>query len=450
MNVDQFIAELFAEAKKAGFTDYEAYYSGGSSFQCMVFEGEVSDYSVNSTAGLSFRGLLSGKMGYAYTEALDSDAVRMLVHNARENAGIIENEDKQFIFEGSPEYQKVDVFNPALEEVSAKDKIDMALSLERKAKNADPRIETVGYCLVQSGEGESVIRNSKGLNLSHRDNVLIAFVEPVAKKGDKMVDGTAYRITRDFSEINVDDIVAEAVNKAVSMLDARSMPSGNYKVVFENDAAGDMMATFSGIFSAESTQKDLSLLKGRVGQKIASSAVTLIDDPLMPGGFASSPFDSEGVATYSKNVIDGGTLTTLLHNLKTAEKDGVKSTGNASKSSFKSPVGISPSNFYLKPGDKDIDQLLASVGEGLFVTEVQGLHSGANPVSGDFSLSAKGYRISGGKKAEPVEQVTIAGNFYEMLNDIEQVGNDLKFGLPGSSSIGSPSILVKQLAVAGE
>jgi len=170
----------------------------------------------------------------------------------------------------------------------------------------------------------------------------------------------------------------------------------------------------------------------------------------MPGGFASSPFDSEGVATYSKNVIDGGTLTTLLHNLKTAEKDGVKSTGNASKSSFKSPVGISPSNFYLKPGDKDIDQLLASVGEGLFVTEVQGLHSGANPVSGDFSLSAKGYRISGGKKAEPVEQVTIAGNFYEMLNDIEQVGNDLKFGLPGSSSIGSPSILVKQLAVAGE
>ena len=450
MNVDQFIAELFAEAKKAGFTDYEAYYSGGSSFQCMVFEGEVSDYSVNSTAGLSFRGLLSGKMGYAYTEVLDSDAVRMLVHNARENAGIIENEDKQFIFEGSPEYQKVDVFNPALEEVSAKDKIDMALSLERKAKNADPRIETVGYCLVQSGEGESVIRNSKGLNLSHRDNVLIAFVEPVAKKGDKMVDGTAYRITRDFSEINVDDIVAEAVNKAVSMLDARSMPSGNYKVVFENDAAGDMMATFSGIFSAESTQKDLSLLKGRVGQKIASSAVTLIDDPLMPGGFASSPFDSEGVATYSKNVIDGGTLTTLLHNLKTAEKDGVKSTGNASKSSFKSPVGISPSNFYLKPGDKDIDQLLASVGEGLFVTEVQGLHSGANPVSGDFSLSAKGYRISGGKKAEPVEQVTIAGNFYEMLNDIEQVGNDLKFGLPGSSSIGSPSILVKQLAVAGE
>ena len=195
----------------------------------------------------------------------------------------------------------------------------------------------------------------------------------------------------------------------------------------------------------------LSLLKGKLKTKIASDIVTLIDDPLMEKGLASIPFDDEGVATYTKAVIGEGILNTYLYNLKTAKKDGVESTGNASKASYASPIGTSPSNFYIKPGNNDIDELKKLLGKGLLITEVQGLHSGANPVSGDFSLGAKGFLIKNGLIERPVEQITIAGNFYKILLDIVDLGSDLKFGIPsGSSCFGSPSVIVKEMSVAGK
>ena len=140
----------------------------------------------------------------------------------------------------------------------------------------------------------------------------------------------------------------------------------------------------------------------------------------------------------------------LIYNLKTAKKDGVKSTGNASKASYASPIDISPSNFFIKPGVKSKEELIKTLGQGIFITEVQGLHSGANSVSGDFSLSAKGFEIKDGEKIRPLEQITIAGNFYNMLLDIVEVGADLKFGIPSGGCYGSPSLIVKELSVAGK
>jgi PmbA protein len=448
MNINSFIEKLFEEAKKSEFTDFEVYYAGGDSFHVRIFEGKVNDYSVNTSYGISFRGMLDGKMGYSFTEAFDEDAVKMLIDNALENARIIENDDKQFIYEGSDSYQEMDVYNYGLDEVTPQQKIDAALELEKYAKEGDKSIDSVAYTVMQSGSGEVRIKNSKGLDLSFKDNLLFTYVVPVAKKGDKMVDGSAYEIVTDFSKLDVKKIADEAVENAVSMLDAKPVASGEYKIVFNNEAAGDMISTFAGIFSAENTQKDLSLLKGKENTKIASELITIIDDPLMEGGYVSMPFDSEGVATYTKNVVENGILKTLLHNLKTAEKDGVKSTGNASKGSYKSSISVSGSNFYIKPGEKSFDKLLETVGNGLIITDLAGLHSGANAVSGDFSLLAKGFKIENGKKTDAVEQITIAGNFFTLLNEIEYVGSDLKFGLPGAACIGSPSLVVKSLSVA--
>lgn len=448
MNINLFIDKLFEEAKKSEFTDFEVYYSGGDSFRVKVFEGKVDDYSVNTTYGISFRGLYNGKMGYSYTEAFDDDACTMLIENAMQNAKIIENEDKQFIFSGSKSYNEVNAYNKELDNVGAKEKIEAALSLEKLAKNGHPAIDSVAHTLIQSGSGEIKIKNSKGLDLSFKDNLLFSYVIPVAKKGEKRVDGSAYQIVRDFTELDIENIAKEAVENAISMLDAKPVKSGEYKIIFENDCAGDLLETFSGIFSAENTQKDLSLLKGKENTKIASEKLTIIDDPLMENGYVSSSFDSEGVATYTKSIVEDGVLKTLLHNLKTAEKDGVKSTGNASKGSYKANIGISGSNFYIKPSDKSFDELCKMVKDGLIITELAGLHSGANAVSGDFSLLAKGFKIVNGKKKDAVEQITIAGNFYTLLNEIEHIGNDLKFGIPGASCIGSPSIAVKSLSVA--
>ncbi|HHY15595.1 MAG TPA: TldD/PmbA family protein, partial [Firmicutes bacterium] len=168
------------------------------------------------------------------------------------------------------------------------------------------------------------------------------------------------------------------------------------------------------------------------------------------GPAASSPFDAEGVPTRTKNVLEAGQLKTYLHNLKTAQKDGVQSTGNAARASFKSPVGISPSNFYIKPGDADYQELITELGDGLIIISVQGAHSGANPVSGDFSLGAYGYLVENGKIIRPVDQITIAGNFFDLLEDVEIVGSDLEFGSPGmGGNVGAPSLIVEKLAVAG-
>lgn len=208
-----------------------------------------------------------------------------------------------------------------------------------------------------------------------------------------------------------------------------------------------LLATFSGIFSAENAQEGLSLLTGKEGEMIASLAVTLMDDPLLPDGLASKPFDAEGVATRTKAIIEAGQLNTLLHNRKTAKKQGVPSTGNAGKAGYAGTIRVSPTNLFIKPGECTLLQLEQNLGEGLVITDLEGLHSGANPVSGDFSLSAKGYTVQNGVKKSPVQQITVAGNFYTLLKDIRKVGSDLLF--PGRS-VGCPSVLVDEMAVAGE
>ncbi|MBQ7656835.1 MAG: TldD/PmbA family protein, partial [Clostridia bacterium] len=167
----------------------------------------------------------------------------------------------------------------------------------------------------------------------------------------------------------------------------------------------------------------------------------------LPGGLASQPFDAVGVAARTNAVIENGKLTTLLHNLKTARKAGVKTTGNAANPDYAGAVNVSPSNFFLAPGKKTLKELMQDMGDGLVITEVSGLHAGANPISGDFSLIAQGYTVKDGKKDKPVEQITVAGNFYQLLKNIRAVGSDLTF--PGSS-IGSPSVDVGEIAVAGK
>ena len=178
---------------------------------------------------------------------------------------------------------------------------------------------------------------------------------------------------------------------------------------------------------------------------VAAECVTIMDDPPLEKGGASSAFDGDGVPTRVKAVVDGGKLTTLLHNLKTANKQGVETTANASAGK-----GVSPTNFYFKASDVSFEDMVAKTGDGLLITQLMGMHSGANAISGDFSLAARGFSIKDGKLDRPVDQITIAGNFYTMLKDIEAVGSDMHFGFPGGSCFGSPCVLVKSLSVAGK
>lgn len=450
MKLAEFKDILFEKAKAEGFSEYELYYAGEKGLDVEVFEGEVDKYTVSTNQGLSFRGIYKGRMGYAYTEILDEKAIDFIVKSAKQNAEIIEKDEKEFIYGGGDNYSNFNGYEESLSKVTPKEKIQLAIDMEKEAKllnNLVIRAESE----VQDEESFCRIINSKGLDLCYKSNAAFALVESVVKDGDVMNADYSFKGVREFGRLNAKELSKEAVDKSLAYIGAKSVKSGKYRAAFKNCAAASMLQTFSGIFSADNVQKGLSLLKDKVGETIASKAVSIIDNPLLKEGLKSKPFDDEGVAAYTKEVIKDGELKTLLHNLKTAEKEGVKSTGNASKAGYSSPVEVSPSNFYFENGEKDFDSLLKALKSGILITDLQGLHSGANPVSGDFSLAAKGFLVKDGAIERPVEQITVSGNFYTLLNDVEEAGSDLKFGFPsGKGCFGSPTLLIKEISIAGE
>ena len=447
MELDVFVKSLFKKAKEAGFSEYEVYYVDKESLSISVYKGEVEKYNLNNSYGLSFRAKLGDKIGYSYTEILDEAAIEMLVNRAKENVLAIESEDVQFIYEGDKEYKDISTYSDALENLPADKLIKIALDMENEAKNYCDKVESFSGCAVSYSSGKYGIINSKGLNLHNKSNILTAYVVPVIKEGNNMIDGFGYVVAKSLDEVDAKKIAKMGVDEALSKIGATSVKSGNYKVIINNEAMVSLLSTFAGIFSADAVQKGLSLLKGKEGEVIAANNVNLVDDPHLVDGLASVAFDDEGVATNKTYLIKEGTLESLLHNLKTANKAGVKSTGNGFKNSYASPISVSPTNFYIEPGSKNIEELINLAGNGLMITEFAGLHPGANSITGDFSLVAQGFYIENGIKVHPVEQITVAGNFFNLLKDIEEIGSDLKFPM---SSVGSPSIVIRKLSVAGE
>ena len=447
MELNIFINKLFQEAKNNGFNEYEVYYVDRESLSINAYNEEVEKYNLTTSYRLSFRGKINDKIGYSYTEILDDDAINMLVKNAKESALVIENEDIQFIYEGDKEYAEVNTYYKALENLPADKLIDLALSMEKEAKTLDNRVTSFGGCGIGYSKARYGIINSKGLNLENKSNLLSAYVVPIIKNGEDMHDGMGYVTANSIEDVDPKKLAQDGINEAISRIGGKSVSSGKYKAVINNEAMVSILSTFAGVFSGDAVQKGLSLLKGKEGEIIASKQVTLLDDPHLENGLASVPFDDEGVATKKKDIIHEGKLMTLLHNLKTANKGNTKSTGNGFKNSYASPVGVSPTNLYIQKGEKSFEELLKDVGEGLLITEFAGLHSGANSITGDFSLAAKGFYIKDGKKDYPVEQITVAGNFFDLLKNIDVVGSDLKFPM---SSIGSPSVKITELSIAGK
>lgn len=447
MELNLFVKELFSKAQEEGFSEYEVYYVDRESLSISVYKEEVEKYNLNNSAGLSFRGKFGDRIGYSYTEILDEDAIEMLVKKAKENVLAIENNDIQFIYEGDKEYKEISTYHEELEDIPADKLINIAISMEKEAKKYCNKVESFSGCSVSYSSGKYGIINSKGLNLSNKSNLLTAYVVPIVKDLDKMYDGCGYVVAKSLNDVKPDKIAKMGVDEALSKIGGTSIASGNYKVIINNEAMVSLLSTFAGIFSGDAVQKGLSLLKDKEGEIISADIVNLVDDPHLEDGLASVSFDDEGVATLKTYLIKNGKLNSLLHNLKTANKAGVKSTGNGFKSSYASPISVSPTNFYIEPGINSLEEMTKKINKGLIITDFAGLHSGANSITGDFSLAAKGFYIEDGIKTHPVEQITVAGNFFTLLNNIEEIGSDLKFPM---SSVGSPSIVIKELSIAGE
>lgn len=451
MDLNEFKNLVFTSGEQAGLSDMEIYVARSKNLQIKIYQEDVDDYSLSVEQGVGFRARYGDKVGYAYVETLDQDSVDFLVSGAKANAQIIDSKDEIVFFAGSDNYPEFEAFSEQLANLSPTEKIEFAKDLESHAFAADERVSMVNWAATGYSEGEVYIANTKGLEHSFKNNGAYGLVSAVIKGDEQVKTGSRFIFGTDWSKFNAKKLAEEAVKEGASLLGSSTIKSDDYRVLLRYDVARELLGTFASVFSADNVQKGLSLLANKLGENIASPLVTLVDDPLLPNGGSSAPFDGEGVATKTKNVIERGKLTTYLHNLKTAKKDGVESTGNASRPSFKSTVGIAPSNFFIRPGEKDYPELIKELGDGLIIISVQGTHSGADSVSGDFSLGAYGYLVENGEIVRPVDQITIAGNFFKLLEDIEIVGSDLDFDIPGAfGNMGSPSLIIRNLAVAGD
>ncbi len=450
MDIEKLKELIFEKGKDQGFDEMEVYYENSSSFSCKVFKGEIDNYSISNDGGISFRGVYNKQMGYAYTEKVDESAVKTLIEMAKENAEIIENEEEEIIFKGSKKYETVNSYSNNLANIHIDKKLDFIKELEKEAYSIDKRVVNVNNCMYTNQEKERNIYNTKGLNKDEKSNLGLSYISVIVEENNEVQSASAFRIYKEFEDFDAELLAKQAVDKAISYLGAKPVESKNYTILLENIACANLLESFAGVFYADNVQKGRSLLKDKLGEAIGSTSLTIIDNPFMDKGVASRSFDSEGVASEETSLVEEGILKSLLHNLKTAKKDGVESTGHGYKPSYKGIITVAPSNLYIYPGLNTYEDMLSSMDEGLVITELQGLHSGTNPISGDFSLAAKGYYVKDGKIERPVNQITISGSFYELLENIEAIGEDLKFAMPGASYIGSPSLKIKDIAVAGE
>lgn len=450
MKTQELTEMIFQRGKEEGFGEMELHYESNKKFSCNIFKGEVDDYSIAIDGGLAFRGIYKDKMGYSYTEKLDESSVDTLIAGAKTNAQMIDSNEVEEIFEGSTIYEKIDFYSDDLSRVTAEEKMELLLKLEKEIYGLDKRVKSVDYCLLEDYESEVMLFNTKGLAKAEKSNNMILYVSVVVEANKDVKSSYEILINRDFKKFNYEEIARSVVNEALSHLGAESIASGKYQVLFKNKAAAMLIQAFAGVFSADNVHKGKSLLKNKLGEAIASPLVRIVDNPHLKDGVRSSSFDSEGVATKKNVIVEDGLLKSLLHNLKTAKKDGVTPTGNGYKSSYKGTISVTPTNFYVKAGANTYEDMIKAMEEGIIITDLQGLHSGTNPVSGDFSLAANGYYVKDGAIKRPLNQITVAGNFYDVLKDITAIGDDLRFTYPSSSYTGSPSLKVGSLAISGE
>ncbi len=434
-------------AADKGVGEYEIYYTSSLETSVSGLNKEINSFSTGNSSGICLRLLVGDKMGYASTELMDEAEMRNLVERAVENASSTDKPDENGFFKGSASYEKprmkscTPLDTPALKA--------LALDIMNECYSASDKVGSGTSSTAVSCEMTVALANSHGLDLENKFAVNLAVAKSVVSNKDETQ--ADYCIKALDETVSISEMASEATNGALDKIGAGLVETGKYNVIIDGTSMRSILSVFSSAFSAKSAQMGISLLSGKEGERIAADCITIQDDPMKEGSTVGTPFDAEGVATHKKSVVDRGVLKTLLHNRETAKRAGVESTANASKGSYSSPVGISPYCFYIDAGTLTQDELYERAAEGILVTEVKGLHAGANAVTGDFSLESAGFMIRGGKRAEAVKSFTIAGNFFELLKCVDSLSDEVKFSAAqGFTYFGSPDVLVRDMSVAGK
>lgn len=439
------IGEIALEEGQKHGVQVEAYLLHDRELSIEVVDAKVETLKQADETGMGIRVIKEGRLGFAFTSDLSEQAVKNSVRDAVNISSYTAADEYNRLPENINKYQELDTYDTRTASMSLKDKIEMAMAVEQAARDKDKRIRIIERSGYDDMEYCTLIMNSKGLYAYEKGNFSGIYVFLVAEENDDAQNGFSMMTARKVKDLCPVRVGEEAAQNALRALNARSIQSAHMPVILDPYVSTRFCAIIASMVNAESVQKGKSMFQGKIGEQVASGTCTIVDDAIMEGGIATAQFDGEGTATSKKVVIEKGVLKTFLYDQYTAGKDNVLSTGNGSRGSFRSLPAVGSSNFIILPGSQTPEHMRAGIENGLYVTEVMGMHT-ANPISGDFSVGAAGIMIEKGEFTYPVRGATIAGNMTGFLQNIDAVGADLRF----YGAKGAPSLRLKNLSIAGE
>jgi PmbA protein len=440
------IDHALALAREHRERDVDVLLHRSESLGIKVLKGRVEKVDQSTSQGLGVRVVREGRTGIAFTERLEPDAVEKAFLAARENAALPDATEVVMATElpEVPDPEALGLYNPALDALTVDDLAAFGLETEAAALGADPRVKAVPYTVVQREQGRYTVASIHGLRYSQRSNSVGAYCSAVLEdKGQRKSGGHSWS-SRTWAPEQAAALGREAARRGAALLGARSIPSARLPIVLDEWVAPGLLGMYLGSFSAESAQKGLSRLKGRLGEPIAAADIDLLDDPHRVGAPGSRYLDVEGIATQPLPLIEGGVFKSFLYHVESARKEGRASTGHAGRG-YSGGISTRSHNLVLPTGPHSLEALCALPERCLLVTELEG-GAGCNPVSGDLSIGVQGYLVEGGRRVQPVDAVTIAGNFFDLLRNIRAVGDRYQ---PNLSNRFIPALLVEGLALSG-
>ncbi|MCU1452773.1 MAG: peptidase family protein [Acidimicrobiales bacterium] len=416
------------------------------STEVRVYDGEVESLSSATSAGVGVRVVSGHRQGFAYAGSLDPEVLADTLADARDNAGFA-TEDA-FLGLAEPDgvpVPELDLYREGLAALPTERKIELAAELERAVRAADRRISGVDAADYADALAEGCVVTSTGIRTSSRESSCYISASCLASDGDDTQTGFGFSVGRLPEDLDISVAAGDAARRATRLLGATKPSGGRFTIVLDPFVTAQLIGIIGSTFSGEAVLKGRSLFADRLGEEVGAGAITLVDDPTNPLAYTAGETDGEGLASRRNVLIDAGVLQKFVHNAYSARRAGTTSTANAVRG-FKSTPGVGCRALSLVPGTQSQDELLASVGDGVLISSVSGLHSGVNPVSGDFSTGAEGLRITGGALGEPLREFTIASTLQRMLLDVAAVGADLEW-LPMSAA--GVSLVVRDVTVSG-
>jgi PmbA protein len=436
-------------ATSAGASDAEAWSEGSRSREVRVHAGEVESLTEASGRGVGIRAWIGARTGYAYGTDLSESGLAELAEAAVGAARVADEDESSAAPEPSGEPPQIDgLRDPDVAGTETADVIGLAKRIERVALDRDERVTGVEEVVYVDEDGDAAIATSRGVTGSFGSSVAYSFLQAMATQDSEVQTGLGFGVGRSPRSLDADEIGTEAGDEAASMLGATKPRSRTCPVVLSERVTASFAGFIGGALCADEVQRGRSPFADRLGDELASAAYVLADDGIDPDGLATAPFDGEGTPRERTPLIADGKLLAYLHDSYTARRGEARSTGNASRASYRSPPSVSPSNLVLEPGELTLEQLLAEAGDGVYITEVAGLHSGVNPVTGRYSVGASGRAISGGELAEPLREFTIAGDLLGTLASVQAVGSETRW-VPFGGSVKTAPVLVGEMAIGG-